>query len=337
MAYKRVRATRAATRFAFRELCAGGATRNRRIAMTSRALKRFTKPPSSSRNAILDELYPALRTWFASRYAEFSQIQKEALPHTLRGENTLILAPTGSGKTFAAFLSLLSGLAYRASTGKLPNAVCGIYVSPLKALDNDIHRNLTPALEVLNASLPAAQQIRMEIRTGDTIQQERNRQRKSRPHLILTTPETLSSILSQAAWRETGFDPETVIVDEIHSFAEGKRGSLLALCLERLEHRAGRSVQRIGVSATAWPIEAIQRLLCGARACAIARADIRKSHQLEIVPPEPGAWLPPAGHNPFRIAPTVANLVEAAQCSLAFLTTRSGVERLGLALKVLLP
>ncbi len=298
--------------------------------MISRASKRSTKSPSS-------KLHPVLEAWFKAQYLAPSEIQKEALPHTLAGENTLILAPTGSGKTFAAFLSVLSRLAVRASANALPNAVCAIYISPLKALDNDIHRNLEPALTAVNAALPASQQIRMEVRTGDTASKERNRQRRSRPHLILTTPETLSSVLSQAAWRETGFDPDTVIVDEIHSFAEGKRGSLLALALERLEHRVGRAVQRIGVSATAWPIEAIQKLLCGDRACAVARIDVRKSHRLEIVAPETGSWLPPAGHNPFRIAPTVAELVLHAQCSLIFLTTRSGVERLGLALKILLP
>ncbi len=214
--------------------------------------------------------------------------------------------------------------------------MCAIYVSPLKALDNDIYRNLSPALDALNARLPESQQIQMEVRTGDTALADRARQKRKRPHLLLTTPESLSSILSQGTWRERGFDPDTVVVDEIHSFAENKRGSLLALCLERLEHRVKRPVQRIGVSATAWPVEAIQKLLCGARPCAVAAADIRKSHRLEIVPPEPGVWLPPAGYNSFRIAPTVAALVEKANCSLIFLTTRSGVERLGLALNILL-
>ena len=299
--------------------------------MTSPELKRSIRPRSNKR------LNPALATWFSSQYPELSEIQKTALPHTLNRENTLILAPTGSGKTFAAFLSVLSRLADRAIANELPNAVCAIYVSPLKALDNDIHRNLAPALEALNRALPISNQIRMEVRTGDTAQGDRNRQGRLRPHLLLTTPESLSTILSQARWRETGFDPETVVADEIHSFAEGKRGSLLALCLERLEHRAGRPLQRIGVSATAWPVEAIQKLLCGSRPCSLARVDVRKSHRLEVVAPEPGAWLPPAGHNPFRIAPTVASLVQDARCSLIFLTTRSGVERLGLALKVLLP
>src|SRR6185437_9294319 len=111
---------------------------------------------------------------------------------------------------------------------------------------------------------------------------ERNRQGRYRPHLVMTTPESLSSLLSQSTWRTAGFDPDTVVVDEIHSFAENKRGSLLALCLERLEHRIGRPLQRIGVSATAWPIEAIERLLCGTRPCATAQSDIRKSHRLEV-------------------------------------------------------
>jgi ATP-dependent Lhr-like helicase len=283
------------------------------------------------------QLHPVLHNWFTISYPGLSEIQELALPHTLGGENTLILAPTGSGKTLAAFLSVLSNLAKRATAGTLKNAICAVYVSPLKALDNDIHRNLTPALQALNAALPTGSHIRMEVRTGDTSDADRSRQNRLRPHLILTTPETLSSILSQSAWREDGFDPDTVVIDEIHSFAENKRGSLLALSLERMEHRLQRPIQRIGVSATAWPIAAMQRLLCGTRPCAVAKVDIRRVHRLEIVPPEPGAWLPPAGYNSFRIAPVVAKLVEKAQCTIAFVMTRSGVERLGLALRILLP
>ena len=305
--------------------------------MISPKSKRSIKPRSSSDKKILAALHPSVSAWFSSQFPALSDVQRRALPHTLRGENTLILAPTGSGKTLAAFLSVVSRLAMRAASNQLPNAVCAIYVSPLKALDNDIHRNLTPVLDAVNATLPPAQHIRMETRTGDTALNERNRQGRYRPHLVMTTPESLSSLLSQSTWRTAGFDPDTVVVDEIHSFAENKRGSLLALCLERLEHRIGRPLQRIGVSATAWPIEAIERLLCGTRPCATAQSDIRKSHRLEVVAPEPNSWLPPAGYNPFRIAHTVASLVEQATCSLIFLTTRSGVERLGLALKILLP
>jgi ATP-dependent Lhr-like helicase len=104
---------------------------------------------------LADALHPALREWFFGRFARFSDIQRKALPHTLAGENTLILAPTGSGKTLAAFTSIISELSNLAGAGELPNAVCAVYVSPLKALDNDIRRNLTEPLEALNAALPS--------------------------------------------------------------------------------------------------------------------------------------------------------------------------------------
>ena len=149
--------------------------------MISGALKRSTKRHSSKASDILAAVHPALRSWFAAQYQSLSEVQKLALPHTLAGENTLILAPTGSGKTLAAFLSVLSRLAERAQANSLPNAVCAIYLSPLKALDNDIHRNLQPAMQALNNSLPVAQQIRMEVRTGDTALDERDRQRKQKP------------------------------------------------------------------------------------------------------------------------------------------------------------
>ena len=202
-------------------------------------------------------------------------------------------------------------------------------MSPLKALGRDIHRNLTEPLDAVNATLPALRRIRMAVRTGDTPVDERAKQERRRPHLLLTTPESLSTVLSQAGWHGAFEQVLFAIVDEIHAFAENKRGSLLALTLERL-----RPTQRIGLSATAWPVEAVTRLLCGARPCAVASVDVRKAHRLEI---EVGDWLPPAGYGPSRISPTVASLVEKAGCSLAFTTTRSAAERLGLALGILLP
>ena len=275
-------------------------------------------------------LHPALARWFQSKFPAYTPIQRKALRFTLARKNTLILAPTGSGKTLASFLSVLSDLGRRAETAALPNAVCAVYVSPLKALGRDMRRNL-------EGPLSALPNIRMDIRTGDTGLGERSQQQRRRPHLLITTPESLSSLLSQSGWKNGGFDVRTVIVDEIHSFAEGKRGALLALALERLEARATEPVQRIGVSATAWPLDAIQRLLCGARPCAVAQVDPRRTHRLDIATPPPDLWLPPAGYNPFRVAQPVADLVEKAQCTLAFTATRSGAERLGLALKILLP
>ncbi|HYO81596.1 MAG TPA: DEAD/DEAH box helicase [Bryobacteraceae bacterium] len=280
----------------------------------------------------LRKLHPALRGWFESRFPGLTQIQKKALKHTLAGDNTLILAPTGSGKTLSAFLSVLSDLA----TEELPNAVRAVYVSPLKSLDRDIHRNLEEPLAAINAQLPESRQVRMEVRTGDTDPTDRGRQGRKRPHLLLTTPESLAGILSQRAWSD-GFAARTIIIDEIHSFCEGKRGTLLALTAERLEARGASVLQRIGLSATAWPIEAITSLLCGDRPCALASVDVAKVHELGIAAPPLDEWLPPAGHNPYRIAKLASELVEQAKCSLIFTTTRSAAERLGLALKLLLP
>lgn len=282
------------------------------------------------------KLYGPLGEWFAGRFAGWSEVQKKALPHTLAGESTLILAPTGSGKTLAAFLSGLSRLGEMAAGRRLGNAVHVVYVSPLRSLNRDIERNLRGPLEAVNASLPEGARVRMESRTGDTGQQERQRMSRERPHLLLTTPESLSSLLSQKPWAE-GFRPEVVIVDEIHSFCETKRGSLLAVTLERLQERGSLELQRIGLSATAAPWEEVARLLVGARACAVAAVEAGKAHRLEIAAAMEGPELPAAGFNPYWVAHVVAEKVAAKRCSLVFTQTRSAAERLGLALKVLLP
>lgn len=290
--------------------------------------------PAHHNKRFWPEWVPAsLTAWFQSNFNAPTQTQQLAWRRTFHGGNVLILAPTGSGKTLSAFFSVLAQLGARAQRGKLPNACLAVYVSPIRALGRDIYRNLEQPLEALNAALPPANRIRMEIRTGDTAQSDRARMSRRRPHLLLTTPESLSSLLSQQPWRE-GFEPETVIVDEIHSFAENKRGSLLSLTLERLQTRAPHTLQRIGLSATAQPADAVAQLLCGRRPCAIVSDSIRRMHRLEIHTP---LALPAAGYDPGRIAHAVIDAVQQAQTTLAFTATRSGAERLGLALSLLLP
>ncbi|WP_031498993.1 DEAD/DEAH box helicase [Bryobacter aggregatus] len=283
------------------------------------------------------KLIPSLEHWFFDRFPEFSEVQKLALPHTLAGENTLILAPTGSGKTLAAFLSALSTLGELAAQDQLENATHVVYVSPLRSLNRDIERNLRGPLAALNASLPASQQIRLETRTGDTSLHDRQRMARNKPHLLLTTPESLSSLMSQTQWRDGFRRCCCVVVDEIHSFCESKRGALLAITLERLEAKRDLPLQRIGLSATAAPVEAVVNLLAGDRPCAVVAANTKKVYRLEIAPIPADTHLPAGGFNPYRIAHVVADLVLQANCSLIFTATRSAAERLGLALKVLLP
>ncbi len=290
-------------------------------------------------NKIQEKLHPLLAEWVTARFTTLTEIQHRALPSTLAGNHTLILAPTGNGKTLAAFLSVISALAREAeSKTGLPNSVRAVYVSPLKSLGRDMLRNLESPLHAVNVALPARRQIRFEVRTGDTANEDRTRQSRHRPHLLITTPETLTSLLSQTDWKNGGLRTKVIIVDEIHSLAENKRGSLLALTMERLEQISAEAhLQRIGLSATAWPINAITALLCGSRPCKVASIDLKRAHRLSIAVSPLDQPLPAAGYGPTRVAFTVADLVKKANCTLAFTTTRSAAERLGLALGVILP
>jgi ATP-dependent Lhr-like helicase len=190
---------------------------------------------------ILERLHPILREWFESRFQNPTDIQQRALRHTLGGRNTLILAPTGSGKTLSAFLSVLSDLASR----QLPNAVSAVYISPLKSLDRDIHRNLLPAMEALNAALPPGRQVRMEIRTGDTEPADRERQARKRPHLLLTTPESVAAILSQRGWVDV-FDTQQCLWTRSILFVRASEERCLPSHSNALRQNAGAPCSELG-------------------------------------------------------------------------------------------
>ena len=217
--------------------------------------------------ASLDWAHPLVREWFLRRLGTPTEPQEQGWPHILAGKTTLISAPTGSGKTLAAFLACIDRLVRKALAGELTDRLEVLYVSPLKALGNDIQKNLEiPLGEILQLAAERGflmPEIRTAVRTGDTLMHERRKMLARPPHILVTTPESLYILLTAAKSREILKSVETVIVDEIHAVADDKRGSHLALSLERLESLADRPPVRIGLSATQKPIELIAHFLTG--------------------------------------------------------------------------
>jgi ATP-dependent Lhr-like helicase len=240
----------------------------------------------------LDALDPLAAQWFTARFSAVTQAQALAWPAIASGAHAMLVAPTGSGKTLAAFLQPLGRLAREAierrkSKGAVvsePDAgVRVLYISPLRALDADVHHNLHAPLEGIS-SLANAQgnpiSITHAVRTGDTSQRARREAAKRPPHVLITTPESLFVLLGSEAHRRSLARVELVIVDELHAIADSKRGTHLALSLERLEALCARPVQRVGLTATAEPLERLARLLGGDRAVKIL--DGRRSRSIEL-------------------------------------------------------
>ena len=232
--------------------------------------------------------HPLVREWW--RFAEPTEAQAQGWPAILAGRPTLIAAPTGSGKTLAAFLACIDRLVRKAVAGNLLDRTEVLYVSPLKALGNDIHKNLeSPLGEISQLASErglAMQTIRAAVRTGDTLAHERRAMLARPPHILVTTPESLYILLTAAKSREILKDVETVIVDEIHAVADDKRGAHLALSLERLDALVAESGRRppvrIGLSATQKPIELVARFLVGTGKPAPATVNIGHLRPMEL-------------------------------------------------------
>ena len=217
----------------------------------------------------LSSFHPIIATWFQQRFGSPTDVQAQSWPAIQSGRDVLIAAPTGSGKTLAAFLSCIDALFQQALRGELDDRTHVVYVSPLKALSNDVQKNLQqPLAEIADAALAAGllmPDIRVMVRTGDTPVWDRQQMLRRPPHILITTPESLFLLLTAEKSRKTLTDVRTVIVDEIHALAPNKRGAHLALSLERLEAGAAKRLIRIGLSATQRPIETVARFLVGQR------------------------------------------------------------------------
>src|SRR5215470_3347464 len=213
--------------------------------------------------------HPAVAAWFDCSFAAPTAAQVEAWPAIQAGQHVLIAAPTGSGKTLAAFLATIDGLVRQGLEGCLRDETQIVYVSPLKALSNDIQRNLEAPLAGVRDALRSQGlpdvDIRSWVRTGDTPPGERQRMHRRPPHIVVTTPESLYILLGSESGRDLLKTTRTVIVDEIHAMAPNKRGTHLAVSLERLDALCGRRLLRIGLSATQKPIETVASFLLGAR------------------------------------------------------------------------
>jgi ATP-dependent helicase Lhr and Lhr-like helicase len=282
--------------------------------------------------------HPAVAAWFARSFAAPTAAQAEAWPAIRAGEHVLIAAPTGSGKTLAAFLAAIDQLVRHGAAGELRDETQIVYVSPLKALSNDIQRNLEGPLagirdQLRTQGLPDVD-IRTWVRTGDTPARERASMRRRPPHIVVTTPESLYILLGSESGRAMLATTRSVIVDEIHAVAPNKRGAHLALSLERLASLCGDRLQRIGLSATQKPIETVARFLVGAGAdgaidpaCRIIDTGHRRARDLGLEVPASPLEAVMSGEVWEQIYDRLAELIAAHRTTLVFVNTRRMAER----------
>ena len=287
-------------------------------------------------DSVWTNFHPAVAAWFGATFAGATEAQLRAWPLIQAGRATLVAAPTGSGKTLTAFLAAIDALVRESRAGPLPDVTQVLYVSPLKALSNDIRVNLQGPLEGIERQLQAlglpGHGIRAAVRTGDSTTAERNAMRKRPPHILVTTPESLYVLLGSDSGRAMLAGVRSVIVDEIHAVAGGKRGSHLALSLERLDALCARRPIRIGLSATQKPLSAVADFLAGGAganggACAVVDVGHVRARDLALeLPPVPlEAVMPNEVWE--RVYDRMAELVVLHRTTLIFVNTRRMAER----------
>jgi ATP-dependent helicase Lhr and Lhr-like helicase len=293
-----------------------------------------TSPPPSA------SFHPAVANWFTRTFDTATAPQQQAWPLIQAGRHVLIAAPTGSGKTLAAFLAAIDKLVRDGLQQGLQDETQIVYVSPLKALSNDIRRNLEAPLAGIREELRALGlpdlDIRTFVRTGDTPQSERTSMRKRPPHIVVTTPESLYILLGSESGRKMLSTTRTVIVDEIHAIVGSKRGLHLAVSLERLEALTGKQLTRIGLSATQKPIEEVARFLVGTRHvhadgeadCTIVDTGYVRERDLSIEVPNSPLEAVMSGDVWTEVYDRLAELVGEHRTTLVFVNTRRHAERI---------
>jgi ATP-dependent Lhr-like helicase len=285
--------------------------------------------------------HPLVQEWFIAKFGTPTEPQEQGWPHILAGRTTLISAPTGSGKTLAAFLICIDRLVRKALSGDLTDRTEILYVSPLKALGNDIQKNLEGPLGEITALAGEKgllmPEIRTAVRTGDTLMQDRQRMLKRPPHILVTTPESLYILLTAQKSRGILTDVNTIIVDEIHAVADDKRGAHLALSLERLDALngalngtlTGQRAVRIGLSATQKPIETVAHFLTGNNRPDPVIVNIGHKRAMDLAVEVPGQELGPIASNDLwdEVYDRIVALVQQHRSTLIFVNTRRLTER----------
>lgn len=288
-------------------------------------ITRLEKPYSSAE--VENILNQSVKKWFFNRFKEFSLPQLYGVMEIHKRENILVSAPTGATKTLTGFLSILNELVDSAEKGILQDKVYCVYISPLKALNNDIFKNLIEPLKEIENIAGKNLGIRIAVRTGDTTPAEKQRMLKHTPHILITTPESLAILLSSEKFKEKLKEVDWCIVDEIHALAENKRGVHLSLSIERLNHLS-QHLCRVGLSATVAPLEDIAKFLVGAeRNCKIVDVQFLKEFDFKVLSPVKN--LIDSTHDKMHTAmyELIDKLIQQHKTTLIFTNTRSATER----------
>jgi len=273
------------------------------------------------------DFHPVIRKWWSGRFGAPTEAQLEGWRAIRSGAHTLIAAPTGSGKTLAAFLTSIDGLLREGLEQGLPDEVRVIYVSPLKALSADIHKNLAEPRREIHGLAPEVK-ITAAVRSSDTPQSERAAMLKTPPHILVTTPESLYLLLTAERSRAMLKTARVVIVDEIHAVLQSRRGAHLALSLERLDHLCGRKLQRIGLSATQKPIGTVKKYLVGEADCAVVDKGHKRAIDLAVEVPQSPLEAVMSGEVWKEIYARLVELIEQHRTTLITVNTRRLAERM---------